>query len=244
MAAAAAAISLKCLTIPAVAKHTATVVFVHGLGDTGHGWQPVADMFKVDPDLAHVKWVLPHSPVRPVKANMDIVMPSWFDIYSFGFDTDEDEKGMVDSARLINQVITSEIDSGIDANRIVLGGFSQGGTMSLMTGLTSGRKLAGLAVLSGWLPLRNKFKSMASPNASSIPVFWGHGSVDPLVKAEYSKTSSEFLVHQLGMPIASSEDVKKGLSYHVYDGIGHTATPKELADLKEWIKKVIPNDTK
>ena len=78
---AAAAISLKCLTIPAIAKHTATVVFVHvsisvsarvspsfyalfsfqGLGDTGHGWQPVADMFKVDPDLAHVKWVLPHS---------------------------------------------------------------------------------------------------------------------------------------------------------------------------------------
>lgn len=77
----AAAISLKCLTIPAIAKHTATVVFVHvsisvsvrvslslhalllfqGLGDTGHGWQPVADMFKVDPDLAHVKWVLPHS---------------------------------------------------------------------------------------------------------------------------------------------------------------------------------------
>ena len=85
-----------------------------------------------------------------------------FDIYSFGFDTEEDEKGMVDSARLINQVITSEIDNGIDASRIVLGGFSQGGTMSLMSGLTSGRKLAGLAVLSCWLPLRNKFKSVCT----------------------------------------------------------------------------------
>jgi len=83
-----------------------------------------------------------------------------FDIYSFGFYTDEDEAGMVDSARLINQVITSEIDAGIDANRIVLGGFSQGGTMSLMSGLTRERKLAGVAVLSGWLPLRNKFKSV------------------------------------------------------------------------------------
>ena len=89
-----------------------------------------------------------------------------FDIYSFGFDTEEDEKGMVDSAHLINQVITSEIDNGIDANRIVLGGFSQGGTMSLMSGLTSGRKLAGLAVLSGWLPLRNKFKSVWTSNQS------------------------------------------------------------------------------
>jgi len=241
---AAAAIALKCLTIPAIAKHTATVVFVHGLGDTGHGWQPVADMFKVDPDLAHVKWVLPHSPIRPVKANMNIDMPSWFDIYSFGFDTEEDEKGMLDSARLINQVITSEIDSGIDANRIVLGGFSQGGTMSLITGLTSERKLAGLAVLSGWLPLRNKFKLMASPTASSTPVFWGYGSVDPLVKSEFSKASSEFLVQQLGMPIAKPGDVKKGLSCHVYEGVGHNAPPKELDDLKDWIKKIIPNDTK
>lgn len=89
-----------------------------------------------------------------------------FDIYSFGFDTEEDEKGMVDSARLINQVITSEIDSGIDANRIVLGGFSQGGTMSLMSGLTSERNLAGLAVLSGWLPLRKKFKSVCTSHQS------------------------------------------------------------------------------
>jgi lysophospholipase I len=85
---------------------------------------------------------------------------------------------------------------------------------------------------------------MASPTASSIPVFWGHGSGDPLVKAEYSKASSDFLVQQLGMPIARQEDVKKGLSYHMYEGVGHTTTDRELVDLKEWIKKVIPRDTK
>jgi len=233
------AAALKCLTIPAVAKHTATVVFVHGLGDTGYGWQPVADMFKVDPELAHVKWILPHSPVRSVQANMGMEMPSWFDIYSFGLNTEEDEEGMIKSAHLINQVITSEIDADINANRIVLGGFSQGGTMSLMSGLTGERKLAGLAVLSGWLPLRNKFKSMASPTASSIPIFWGHGSVDPLVKSQYSKASTDFLVQQLGTPLAKLGDVK-GLSYHVYEDVGHTASERELADLKEWIKKIIP----
>jgi len=36
------------------------VVF-QGLGDTGHGWSPVADMFCKDSELAHIKWVLPHS---------------------------------------------------------------------------------------------------------------------------------------------------------------------------------------
>ena len=85
---------------------------------------------------------------------------------------------------------------------------------------------------------------MASPAASSIPVFWGHGSIDLLVKPEYSKDSSDFLIQQLGMPVAKPEDVRKGLSYHMYEGVGHTATQKELDDLKEWIKKIIPNDTK
>lgn len=83
-----------------------------------------------------------------------------FDIYSFGFDTDEDEMGMLQSARMINGLISAEVDGGIDPRRIVLGGFSQGGAMSLLTGLTGERKLAGVAVLSGWLPLRAKFKAV------------------------------------------------------------------------------------
>ncbi|KAF8165667.1 Phospholipase/carboxylesterase/thioesterase [Crassisporium funariophilum] len=241
--AAAATASLKFLTVPAITKHTATVVFVHGLGDTGHGWQPVADMFKVDPALAHIKWVLPHSPVRPVKANMDIVMPSWFDIYSFGLDAEEDETAMLQSARLINQLITAEVDAGIEPSRIVLGGFSQGGTMSILTGLTGERKLAGIAVLSGWLPLRHKFKSMATQQAPTIPIFWGTGSADPLVKIQLGKDSTEFLVQQLGIPISKPGELK-GLSFNVYDGMGHTTTPKELDELRAWIKKAIPGDSK
>ena len=83
-----------------------------------------------------------------------------FDIYSFGFDGTEDEKGMLESSRLINQLISAEVELGINSNRIVLGGFSQGGAMSLLAGLTSERKLAGLAILSSWLPLQKKFKNV------------------------------------------------------------------------------------
>jgi lysophospholipase-1 len=120
-----------------------------------------------------------YSPIRPVTANMGIEMPSWyvsactiplsgtdvfqrFDIYSFGFNTDEDEKGMLESVSDINALIAEEVNSGLDPSRIILGGFSQGGTMSLLTGLTSERKLGGLVVLSGWLPLRNKFKTVSN----------------------------------------------------------------------------------
>lgn len=83
-----------------------------------------------------------------------------FDILSFGLNSTEDEDGMRKSARLIQELIESEIRSGTDPSRIVIGGFSQGATMSLLSALTGSRKLAGIAVLSGWIPLKHKFKEV------------------------------------------------------------------------------------
>ncbi|KAJ8517957.1 hypothetical protein ONZ45_g4898 [Pleurotus djamor] len=202
---------LKFIQLPPKTKHSATVFFIHGLGDTGHGWKPVADMFRQDPALNHVKWILPHS----------------FDIYSFGFNTDEDEVGMIQSARSINQLIMNEIESGMDPSRIVLGGFSQGATMSLLTGLTGNVQLGGIV--------------MASSNASSIPVFWGQGTQDPLVKSTFGRESADFLVTELGMPVGKPNECR-GLSFITYDGLGHATNQTELADMCNWMKKAIPGD--
>lgn len=236
----AAVNALKRIALPALSKQSATVIFIHGLGDTGHGWEPVASMFRADPQLAHVKWVLPHSPIRAVTANMGIEMPSWFDILSFGFNTTEDEQGMLQSVRDINAIITEEINNGTDPSRIILGGFSQGGTMSLLTGLTSERKLGGLVVLSGWLPLKQKFKAMASSHAASVPIFWGQGRDDPLVQVKFASDSVEFVKSQVGVPVASAQGEPSGLSYKIYSGLAHSANEDELDDLKAWIKRVIP----
>lgn len=69
---------------------------------------------------------------------------------------------MLRTVRSLNQLITAEVDAGIPSDRIVLGGFSQGAAMSLLTGLTSERKLGGLIIMSGWLPLRTKFKAVST----------------------------------------------------------------------------------
>jgi predicted esterase len=114
---------------------------------------------------------------------MGLEMPSWyihpfcplltmserfdarFDIEAFGFDTVEDEAGMLQSAASINQLISAEVESGTDPSRIVLGGFSQGATMSLLSGLSGQKRLAGIAVLSGWLPLRDKFLAVSAQSS-------------------------------------------------------------------------------
>jgi len=234
--------SLKYLTVNAAAKHTATVIFVHGLGDTGDGWKPVADLFGTDPTLKHVKWVLPHAPVQRVTANFGMEMPSWFDLRSFDFSSDEDEKGMRETSQKLNQLISHEIDSGIPSNRIVLGGFSQGGAMSLLTGLTSEVvKLGGIVVLSGWLPLSAKFKDMLSDNAKTLPIFWGHGIADPLVRLDFATRSVDFLKSSCG--ISESDDkTLSGLKFRTYKDLEHSSSKEELSDLKYWLKSVIPGD--
>jgi len=231
---------LKYLTVAATTKHTATVIFVHGLGDSGHGWKPVADTLKADPSLQHVKWVLPHAPNQAVTANFGMVMPAWFDLRSFELGQEEDEKGLLESSKKLGDLISAEVDSGISSERIVLGGFSQGGAMALLTGLTSERKLGGIAVLSGFLPLSHKFKGMLSDHAKTIPIFWGHGADDPLVRAKFATRSVEFLRSQCNVSETDGEALA-GLKFKMYPGLEHSSSPEELSDLKSWLKSVVPN---
>lgn len=53
------------------AKHTATVIFLHGLGDTGFGWAPAVEGWIRRGRLNEVKWVLPHAPRMPITAVCD-----------------------------------------------------------------------------------------------------------------------------------------------------------------------------
>ncbi|KAJ1864820.1 hypothetical protein LPJ57_006129, partial [Coemansia sp. RSA 486] len=66
--------SLSTVIVNARKAHTASVIFIHGLGDSGYGWKPVAEM--LSPSLPHVKFVLPNAPEQPVTLNGGFRMPS------------------------------------------------------------------------------------------------------------------------------------------------------------------------
>ena len=186
-----------------------------------------------------------------------------FDVFEFGnINAREDEDGMLKTVHALNQLITAEVDAGIPANRIVLGGFSQGAAMSLLTGLTTERRLAGLGILSGWLPIRNKVKAvrafchstvvivreltstpvkMVSDHAKKLPIFWGHGTADPIVRFDRATMSLEFLKTQLGVKTVDPDAVLGGgIEFHAYEDLPHSADPEELDELKMFLKKVIP----
>jgi predicted esterase len=92
-------------------------------------------------------------------------------------------------------LIASEISGGIPSNRIVIGGFSQGGAMALFSGVTCPTELGGIFGLSCYLLLHSKLKEFVpagSPNKDT-PIFMGHGDSDPLVLPAWGKMTAEIL---------------------------------------------------
>lgn len=80
-----------------------------------------------------------------------------------------------------------------------------------------------------------------SQHANTIPIFWGHGANDTLVDISLCRASIDHLTNVCGIPKASDGSVR-GLKVQIYAGMGHNSSPRELDDLKDWLKSVVPKE--
>ncbi|KAH7887514.1 Phospholipase/carboxylesterase/thioesterase [Phlebopus sp. FC_14] len=234
------------LVIPSVSEHTATVIIVHGLGGDGQNWKPVVDMFRGN--LPHVKWVLPNAPVRPISAARGQKMPAWYDLSTYDLENSlvEDEANMFESVHALDKIILEEVHSGISESRIVVGGFSQGASMSFLVGLTAGQgrnrwKPGGIAVMGARLPLQSKFASLASAEITEVPIFWGHRQEDAVVKYSHGCRCAEQLKTELHVQNVERDALgSPGLCFVAYEGLAHAISDEELGDLKEFLERTLP----
>lgn len=221
------------LVVPALTKHTSTVIVAHGLGDSGAGWMFLAENWRRRNAFEETKFIFPNAPNIPITLNMGMRMPGWYDIADLGqlANRSEDEAGIVRSQKVFHTLIEDEINAGIPTERIVLGGFSQGGAMSLMAGVTCPTKLGGIFGLSCYLLLQGKVKDMvpaANPNKAT-PIFMGHGDADPVVKYAWGKKTAEQLT-EWGWDV----------NFKTYKGLPHSAAPEEIDDLETYLNGRIP----
>jgi len=223
------------LVVPALKKHTATVIWAHGLGDSGAGWMDIAKNYRRRGIFDEVKFIFPNAPTIPITVNFGMQMPGWYDITTFdSLAQAHDQPGILKSRDYFNALVKEEIDKGISSSRIVLGGFSQGGAISIFTGITSPHPLAGIFGLSSYLLLHDKLASyMNSSNEENknVPIFMGHGDSDPLVKHEWGLDTAKSL-RELGF---------KSIDFRTYKGLVHSADMKEMDDLEKWLEKRLPD---
>jgi phospholipase/carboxylesterase len=113
------------------------------------------------------------------------------------------------------------------SDKILVGGFSQGGVMTYNLGLTEPERFKGIFILGS--RLQEEIRPLIKPSSAlqHLPVFIGHGVEDQTLSLRYAQASVQYL-----------RDLGIHPSYHEYPA-GHTITTQMMVDLGGWIKELL-----
>eukprot|EP00897_Mesotaenium_endlicherianum_P007536 jgi/Mesen1/6810/ME000035S06185 len=215
-------------------KHTAVVIWLHGLGDSPSGLYTQDFLINMSgPELEHIRWMTPAAPNQPSTCNGGRVMPSWFDMPAIPVKPDSPystEEEVTRAAASIHALIDAVVEEGIEPTRIIVGGFSQGAATALASAMTYPRTLGGAAVLWGWVPLEpSLFKAKITKGGRKTPVIWSHGRSDFVV---------EYGCAEQGRAMLKEAGVGCGL--RGYADVGHHPHANERILMKAWMTKLLP----
>ena len=164
----------------------AAVIWLHGLGASGHDFEPVVPELGLPQD-ASVRFIFPHAPEMPVTINGGIRMPAWYDIKSLELGRTVDKDQLVASAEAVAALVAQEIERGVKPERIVIAGFSQGGAVAYELGLSYPERLAGILALSTYFATADSVSCSEANRDIPISVF--HGTHDPMVPEALGRDS-------------------------------------------------------
>lgn len=218
---------LPCIEHETGAHPDAAVIVLHGLGADGNDFVPIVEELALPPGGA-VRFVFPHAPVRPVTINGGSPMRAWYDIHDAELAKRADIGGVRTSAGQVEGLIARETSRGIDASRIVLMGFSQGGAIALYTGLRHRVRLAAIVALSTYLVASEQLEQERAPANAGVPIFMGHGTQDPIVRYEWGEASRRAL-EAAGYPV----------EWHGYP-MQHSVVWEEIEALGRFLSRVLP----
>jgi phospholipase/carboxylesterase len=204
----------------------ATVIVLHGLGADGTDFLSMADELNLAA-VGPVRFVFPRAPVRRVTLNGGQPMRAWYDILGIDLAKREDEPGLRDSIKQVHDLLDREVARGVPARRIVLAGFSQGCAITLGAGLRYSQRLAGLAGLSGYLPLAHTTAAERHTANAPTPVFLAHGRSDSMVPLARGAAGRD-VIQSLGNPVQWQDYPME-----------HSVCLEEVKALNAWLLQVL-----
>lgn len=199
----------------------ACVIWLHGLGADRYDFMPVAEALQET--LLSTRFVLPQAPTRAVTVNGGYEMPSWYDILAMSPARAISREQLDKSAKMVIDLIEEQKADGIDASRIFLAGFSQGGAVVLHAAFVKWQgPLGGVLALSTYAPTFSDELEL-SASQQRIPALCLHGQYDDVVQNAMGRSAYEHL-KQRGINVTWQE----------YP-MGHEVLPQEIRDIGTWL---------
>jgi len=202
----------------------ASIIWLHGLGASGHDFEPLVPHFNL-PENLDIRFIFPHAPEIPVTINAGYLMPAWCDILSMTGTREYNLEQFQESVSAINLLIQREKEKGIPSEKIIVAGFSQGGAVAYAVALTHPEPLAGLLALSTYFPTADVFQY--HPSNATLPIQIYHGDFDTQVEPELAEQTIVDLT-------------KKGFqpSFHRYP-MGHEVSMEQIQHIGKWITDIL-----
>ena len=202
----------------------ASIIWLHGLGADGYDFEPIVPQLGLPPGI---RFVFPHAPMRPVTWNNGYVMRAWYDIAMTDRGFYQNLEHLREAEMAVHGYIRAEQANGIDASRIVVAGFSQGGAVALHAALRFPERLAGLMCLSMPAPYLDQLLGNIEPQNAGLPVFLAHGTEDGVVPFVLGERANQAL-----------SAAGFNLAWHAYP-MGHEVCPEETRDISMWLRRVL-----
>jgi predicted esterase len=186
---------------PAPAEARLAVILVHGRGDSAAGILRLADQF----DAPDVAWVAPEAAGN-----------TWYP-YSFMSPMAQNEPGLSSGLGVIASLVATLDTDGIQPDRIVLMGFSQGACLSQEFAARHARRYHAVIGLSGGLIGPPGTPRDYAGGFEGTPVFLGCSDIDPHIPLERVNESAE-VFRRMGATVDE----------RIYPRLGHTVNYDEI----------------
>ncbi|ELK08921.1 lysophospholipase-like protein 1 isoform X2 [Pteropus alecto] len=234
MAAASGTVRLQRCVVSPAGRHSASLIFLHGSGDSGKGLRRwIKEVLNHDFAFQHIKVIYPTAPRRPYTPMKGGLSNVWFDRFKISNDCPEHLESIDVMCEVLTDLIDDEVKSGIKKNRILIGGFSMGGCMAMHLAYRNHRDVAGVFALSSFLNKSSVVYQGVQKSDGVLPeLFQCHGTADELVLHAWAEETNSAL-KSLGV----------STKFHSFPGLHHELSKGELEKLKSWILTKLPGET-
>ncbi|CAD7972917.1 unnamed protein product [Amoebophrya sp. A120] len=220
------------LTFEPSVKHTATMFFFHGLGDSSYGWrEPLQDFAKQIPGL---KIIAPTAPQIPVTLSGGMKQTAWCDLAAKSLSPVDlmamlqsrppmVEGSWVEILKLVNAELVA--NPHVPLSKMIFGGFSLGGHIASWVALQLPTPCAGILLMSGVV--------------LGLQTMWIRA---PVTNILHCHGTADGTIPLIGAQMIAAQMKESGLSGYelkTYEGMGHAACPEEIDDVLAFLKKCL-----